>query len=219
MYFYLKIFFVKVVGTAFIVIGQNFLHEVSEMPEEFMLIELFPIFAIYLGSSICIITFIGCLASLKRSENLIKCYAGLMVILCTLQITFSSYYLAQKDFIEDKSTEIVIKVWNNHIDQPEVMDGVQLIGQCCGLHSFEDFDGGELPASCCGYEDPDNSCDSEGAYKEGCISGFPDFYMNNACWIVYYGYLIAAVELGAVTLACFVKFGDDDDGYKKEDLG
>lgn len=212
--------FVQVVGTAFIVIGHNFLHEVAEMPEEFELIALFPVFAIYLGSSICIITFVGCLASIKESAIFIKVYAFLMIILCILQITFSSYYLSNQEEINCKSTAIVANVWNHREDDPEVLDRVQRIGQCCGLQSPKDFNGTQLPASCCGFDDDNEHCESDRAYQEGCSSGFPDFYLNNTCWIIYYGYFIAGIELGAVSLACFVKFGTDEEdvAYKKEDL-
>lgn len=200
---------------AFIVIGHSFLHEVSKMPEEFELLELFPVFAISLGSSLCIVTFAGCIALIMESVIGIKLYAFVMTIQFILQMIFSSYFLSNQDIIDYKSKAIVVNVWNNRENGTEVLDNVQLIGQCCGLHSQDDYNGTEIPASCCGYDDIDEHCKPELAYQKGCASGFPEFYCNTIYWIIYYGYFIAGIELGAVAIAWFVEFDREDVIHKQ----
>lgn len=187
------------------------------MPEELRLVELFPIFAVYLGSSVCIITFIGCLASIAQSAIWIRVYALFLTILCVLQITFSSFYLHKEDEIMYKSTAIVVNAWRSRGCSPEIMDNVQLIGQCCGLQSPFDYNGTVPPSSCCGYGDNEESCELGAAYQEGCASGFPNAYLSSTCWIIYYGYFVAGIELGAVAIAWFVEFGGKEEvTYVKE---
>lgn len=200
----------QIIGIAFIVIGQKFFHQFWELPEDFKLIELFPLFATHLGSAVCILSLLGCIASILKSPIWIKVYAVSMAILCVFQITFCSYYLSKQEEVKYKSTAIVFNAWKYHENDPDILNGVQLIGRCCGLESPSDYFGTELPASCCGYREEDECCKLDGAYEEGCATGFPRVYMNNTCWIIYYGYVIAGIELGAMLIAWFVEFGEKE---------
>lgn len=188
------------------------------MPEEFTLISVFPIITIYLGSTLCAITFFGVWASVKESPKMTKAYIVLLIIACVFQVSFSTYYFLKRSEIAFKSMDVVKNVWDLREESPEILDGVHLIGQCCGLHSYVDFNDIELPASCCGYDDKKECCTFDGAYKEGCYTGFIDFYLNNVSWIVFYGFFIAGIQFGAVLLAFFVKFENDKGVIYKKDL-
>lgn len=200
----------QVIGTAFIIIGQKFLHQFWQLPEDFKLIELFPVFATHLGSCVCILSLLGFLATILKSPIWIKVYAFCMTILFVVQITFCTYYLIKQEEVNYKSTAIVFNAWKDRENNPDTLDGVQLIGRCCGLESPSDYNGKDLPTSCCGYEVEDEGCKLDGAYEEGCASGFPRVYLNNSCWIIYYGYFIAGIELGAMIIAWFVELGEKE---------
>lgn len=132
-------------------------------------------------------------------------YTIFLVILCILQITLSSWCWAKRESLLDTADDYVQEAWDNRDKLPGSLDAVQLVGHCCGKSSWNDFNGAALPASCCGSTNTSYTCSSNDAYQTGCFVGFKDYFRRYTNWVIIYGYIVAAIELAGVILACCLK--------------
>lgn len=169
------------------------------------LINVFPILSIVLGSIIFVVAFFGCCGAIKENSCMLTTYTIFLIILCILQIALSSWCWATQKNLIDKAGVYAQDVWDNRAKNPIALDSVQIAGHCCGLNGLADYSGGALPASCCGSSSSNYSCSSQDAYKTGCFEGFTHYFKQYTNWVVIYGYLIAAIELAGVILACCLK--------------
>ncbi|KAL5287329.1 hypothetical protein ACFFRR_008310 [Megaselia abdita] len=199
-------FLCVIVGAGLIIVGSLFLAGVSDFEgQDLPYINVLPVLTIVLGCIIFVVAFFGCCGAIKENSCMLTTYTIFLILLCILQIAFSSYCWATREKLFDKADVYVQKAWDNRVGNEDALDAVQLIGRCCGKNSYKDFVGEPLPASCCGSTNKKESCNSNDAYQSGCFAGFKDYFRKYTDWMIIYGYIIAGIELAGVILACCLK--------------
>uniref|UniRef100_T1GQV1 Uncharacterized protein n=1 Tax=Megaselia scalaris TaxID=36166 RepID=T1GQV1_MEGSC len=196
-----------IVGAGLITIGSLFLSGASELPSDydFAPAAVLPVLTIVLGSIIFVVSFFGCCGAIKENSCMLTTYTIFLIILCILQIAFSSYVWATRQNLYDEAEVYVQQGWDNRKDNQKVLDAIQILGRCCGKDNKSDYGLEPLPASCCGSANEQDKCPANQAYDTGCFSGFKDYFSAYTNWIIVYGYIIAAIELAGVILACCLK--------------
>lgn len=164
-------------------------------------VSIIPVIAITLGIIIVIVSFFGCCGSVEQSYCMLTTYLVFLVILCLSQVLVSSYCLITKENLLEEVQTYVENVFDNRTQYPERLDRIQLLGHCCGINSYEDYERGEIvPGSCCGYKSGYKICSQNFAYKNGCQTGFTEYIKTYIDWVIYYGYALAVIDMLGVFL-------------------
>ncbi|XP_037949755.1 CD63 antigen [Teleopsis dalmanni] len=194
-----------VIGVLLIVLGGLMLGNLNSFTsvDDAVNTEVIPILVIVLGCIVFLVAFLGCCGAIRENSCVMTTYAICMFVIFALQLALVIWVFARYDEFLNTMSDVVQTAWkNNDSAHGMPMDAIQLSFKCCGLNSYQDYNG-SVPSSCCG--ETIGTC-AANIYESrpGCQSAFYDFWSSNMDIIRYAGIGVAIVELVIFTLSCCI---------------
>lgn len=205
----------------FICIGIWILQEKSELGVDNLSSDP-AILLLVAGSILFLITFTGCVGTLRENLFLLKVYLFLIVVLFILELTTCVIAFLFADKTEERLFDLIKSGIVEYHDDPDmhlIMDEVQRKFECCGAYSFSDWDHNPyfkcsspdilacgVPYSCCRIKEVNSQCGfgirkkdeieaKHVVYTDGCIVMLK-FWINDRLRIIgALGFAFAAVQL------------------------
>lgn len=174
------------------------------------------------GAILFVITFTGCVGTLRENLFLLKLYLSLIVILFLLEVitAFIAFLFANKT--EERLFDLIKNGIIEYHDDPDtrfIMDTIQKRFQCCGAYTFNDWNHNPyfkcsspdvlacgVPQSCCRTEKLNSQCGfgirkydeieaKDVVYTDGCII-FLKFWINDHLKVIgAIGFAFAIIQL------------------------
>lgn len=164
--------------------------------------------AILLGIGIVmfLISFAGCLGSLRENICLLRFYSFMLGFMLLLEITTAILGYVYSEKVKTEMDKAFTKMIENYLDDPDlqlVMDTVQKELKCCGSVKYSDWERNRyyncsspaiercgVPYSCCITDEVNSQCgfgvlaisegEAEGiVYTQGCLKGVEDWFRGN----------------------------------------
>lgn len=183
--FFLNVLF-WLVGSIIVAFGIFVLVESKDYYQQLADISFQPaIFFFLIGAVVFIITFIGCIGSLRENTCLLCTYAGILTTIILLMVGTAVVGFLYKEKVENKVTSTLktaIKYYRDikKEDLKNLIDATQTKFKCCGAESYNDWNSdqyfncsasfnGIKPASHCGV--PFSCCLAELQLNRQCGYG------------------------------------------------
>lgn len=205
-------------GLGIIISGAVVLSNVSDF-DHFVSSDLLgpPIVLIVAGVVVFIIAFLGCFGAIRESYNLLMAFAGLLIIIFIVEIAVGVTAAVYKgDFQVALKENLLksIKEYSNENNAEKIpWDNVQKKLKCCGVDGPTDWQGQNIPLSCCTEEKQQETiqyCSENGVgnymYQRGCYEYLTIKIESNAKILVGVGIGIAFIEVIGIVLACWLAF-------------
>ncbi|XP_041092060.1 leukocyte surface antigen CD53-like [Polyodon spathula] len=169
---------------------------------------------IVLGTIVMVVSFLGCLGSLKENKCLLITFFILLLILMMIEIAVSIFLLIYEEkidgFLLKEFGASLNKYTHSNITQgTQEWDVMQRELKCCGVTGKDDWNG-TVPLSCC----MELNCEKEKTYwKEGCYEKLKQWfeynYLNVGIGVIVISIIQVLGMSFAMTLYCHVsKSGD-----------
>ncbi|CAG9860725.1 unnamed protein product [Phyllotreta striolata] len=206
-------------GLGVIITGAVVLSNVSDF-NHFLSSDLLgpPVVLIVAGVIVFVIAFLGCFGAIKESYNMLMAFGGLLIIIFIMEIAVGvTAAVYRKDFQENLKQSLLdsIKRYTNGDVDSEKMPwhNVQQKLKCCGVNGPADWQGQNIPLSCCTEEQQQETvqyCTDYGVgnymYQKGCFAYLTEQVEQNAKVLVGVGIGIAFIEIIGIVLACWLAF-------------
>lgn len=191
-------------GIALITVGAIALRKVSDIKGVFENHDhpgYYAAVIIALGALLFVISFFGCMGSIRESQCLLNLYSLCLLALVVLQVLIAIFAFLYNEDIQRVALKNWDRLWigrENPLNN-KTIDQLQTAIQCCGSSSFLDY-GVNIPSSCCPSDT--NTCNILLSYKIGCKEQIRSGIQNSASLIAYTSIGIAIIELIAVVFSC-----------------
>ncbi|KCV70438.1 hypothetical protein H696_02781 [Fonticula alba] len=177
------LFFIS--GVALITVGAYALHdELSALTSVTLSVGM-----IILGCLVTIISFLGCLGSIRESPGMLKAYATFtfLFIVCEVAIGITAYLM------RDDIPEIAQKSWSRlHEEDQDAIEDLQNRFKCCGWSTTDD------------HSVPTENCPAATGFTESCSASIISFIESNLAYIATAGIVIAVLQILCFGFSCFM---------------
>ncbi|CAH1378719.1 unnamed protein product [Tenebrio molitor] len=204
-------------GVGIIVAGALVLADVGDF-KHFMENELLapPIILIVVAAIVFIVAFLGCFGAIRESYNLLIAFAVCLLIIFIIELAVGIVAAVYKNDVGDAFKGALKKSlanYSNNEAEKIAWDDTQTKLRCCGVEGPDDWQGQNLPWSCChSYDDFGDALSSycvnvaKGKYQyhTGCYDELKMKINDNAKILIGVGIGIAFVEVVGIVLACWL---------------
>ncbi|XP_039605200.1 leukocyte surface antigen CD53 [Polypterus senegalus] len=162
---------------------------------------------IIVGTIIMVVSFLGCLGSLKENKCLLCSFFILLLLLLVTEVSVAVVLLVKESEIEEQITkELKTSLSQYQNSTSKTWDEVQKRMECCGISSSKDWIP-EVPGSCCKTDNCDVS-KTDNLWKEGCLDKvkkwFEKNYLNVGIGIICISIIQVLGMSFAITLYCHI---------------
>ncbi|XP_014241136.1 tetraspanin-14-like [Cimex lectularius] len=199
-YFLIAIIVNGLLGIGIIVIGSRKMNDAllvkAFLVDQVLVVKGF----ISVGIVLFVISIVGIVGVISKSDPLFKIYACFMLVLALTQIAIGSIMIIRvKDFRHtlNKALEENFRTYDEHKIE---MDQFQLALLCCGIWGAKKWDIAELPSSCCGRET--GTCSVSSAYSSSCSDKAGSLIENGLYLMSIFSFVLVLLDIQCVFLSC-----------------
>ncbi|KAJ3642459.1 hypothetical protein Zmor_025247 [Zophobas morio] len=206
-------------GIAIIVAGALVLSDVGNF-KHFVENELLapPVVLIVVGAIIFIVAFLGCFGAIRESYKLLIGFAVCLLIIFIIELTVGIVAAVYKNDFEDALKKVLLKSieqYSQNDAEKTAWDNAQSKLMCCGVEGPNDWQGQQLPYSCCHLNEELHNELSEYClgvakgkylYQNGCYEQLKMKINDNTKILIGVGIGIAFVEVAGIVLACWLAY-------------
>ena len=98
---------------------------------------------IVLGSLVFVISFLGCVGSLRENICFLVCFASIISVLLIAEITTGVLAYSYRGWVKNRTNNFIlqnIKAYRDDPDLQDIIDGIQTGLECCGGQTPDDWD-------------------------------------------------------------------------------
>ncbi|KAG8230467.1 hypothetical protein J437_LFUL009956 [Ladona fulva] len=145
-----------------------------------------------------VISFLGCFGATYELKWMLYLYGGILLVLFVIFLsTCVSTLVARENAVKliKNSLKKTMKSYPQKESSSDAWDYMQKQFKCCGIDSYEDWNG-NIPSSCCKNEAPDcDVTDTQAINLTGCYDSFSEYISSHLLHICILGLIISSFKI------------------------